>query len=297
VTSLTLDGTPRKRHRRTKAELAVLQDQLCDIIAEHQPCTVRQVFYLSVVDGLCDKSDRGYQLIQREVLKLRRFGVVPYGWIADNVRTYYGRTRYRDLEEFGVAASRYLYHFDYWRDAPVNVELWVESDSIAGTLRETVIDDWGLRLHVARGFSSETFLFNSGAELEEDGRPAQVYVLSDFDPSGVSLAEDIGRKLVQFAGSVRVNVQRIALSGYQVRAWGLPTHPLKASDRRAARFRLEHGAEACELEAIPPTMLRSLVSDAIGRHIDPARIEAAKRDEQLQRDALRQLPDFLRGAA
>ena len=297
MTTSPISGTPRKRRRRTRAELEALQSTLYYIVEEHRPCTVRQVFYLSVVADLCPKDDRGYQLVQRELLKLRRAGEVPYSWIADTVRTFYGRPRYSGLEDFAVEASRSLYHFDYWRDSTVNVELWVESDSIAGTLRATVIDEWGLRLHVARGFSSETFLYTAGQEIQEDRRETYVYVLSDFDPSGVSLAEDIADKLERFSGDVPVHVERIALSGHQVRAWGLPTHGLKATDGRAARFRREHGTEACELEAVPPNLLRKLVSMSIGKHVAPERIAAAKRDEQLQRDALRALPAFLGGRA
>ena len=292
-----ISGTPRKRYRRTKAELETLQAELYQIVQQHQPATVRQVFYLSVVVGLCDKRESGYTLVQRELLKMRRGGAVPYHWIADNIRTFYGRTRYGSLEEFGLVASRHLFHYDYWRDSAETVEVWVESDSIAGTLRGTIVDEWGLRLHVARGFSSETFLYNAGEEIQEDGRPTHVYVLSDFDPSGISLAEDIAEKLARFSGDVPVTVERIALDGEQVRSWELPTHALKSSDRRAARFQREHGHEACELEAVPPNTLRELVSEHIGRHVSPERIAAAKRDERVQRDALRALPEWFRGRA
>lgn len=292
---MTLRGTPRKR--RTRAELEQLDGALYALARDHQPATVRQIYYRAVVAYLCDKTQAGYNLVQRRLLALRRTGVLPYHWIADNARTYYGITRYRDLEHFGIAASRLLYHRDYWRDNPEAVEIWVESDSIAGTLTDTVLNEWGLRLHVARGFSSETFLFNAGQEIQADGRETLVYTLSDFDPSGVSLAEDIAEKLTRFSGDVPVTVRRIALTGDQVRDWSLPTHPLKATDRRARRFIREHAEVACELEAIPPAQLRELVSDSIRQHIPAARIAAAKRDEQLQREALRALPDFLRGAS
>lgn len=290
-------GTPHKpkRKRRTKAELAALDGELCMIAEDSHPCTIRQVYYLGTTRYLCPKDDSGYNLVQRRLLSLRRAGAVPYGWIQDTVRRPYGRTRYRTLADF-AAMTRHLYHHDYWHDAPANVQVWVESDSIAGTLIGTVVEQWGLDLHVARGFSSETYLWTAGQDIQEDGRETFVYVLSDFDPSGVTLAEDIARKIVRFSGDVPVHVERIALSGDQVREWNLPTRPLKKTDKRAPRFRLEHGDEACELEAIPPNLLRQLVSKAIARHVDPARIEAAKRDEALQRDALKKLPEWLRGA-
>ena len=295
MTPHAVTGTPRKRYRRTKTELERLQRRLFDIMHEHQPCTVRQVYYLAVVADLCDKTATGYNLIQRELLKLRRSGAVPYGWIKDNARSAYGTQRYRSLQDFARAASTFLYRYDYWHDSPVNVELWVESDSIAGTLLDTVITEYGLRLHVGRGFSSETFLYNAGDEIQYDGRKTFVYVLSDFDPSGVSLAEDVATKLVRFAGDVEVTVQRIALDGDQVRRWNLPTHGVNGRDSRAARFIREHGRAACELEAVPPGTLRRLVAETIAAHLPPGKIAAAKRDEELQREALLSLPAFFRG--
>ena len=247
-----------------------------------------------MVAYLCDKTDSGYNLIQRRLLAMRRNGELPYGWIEDNTRSFYGRKRYRDLEEFGMVAGRDLYALNYWADNPVSIEVWCESDSIAGTLRQSVIHEWGLRLHVARGFSSETYVYNAGEEIKSDGRKTFIYILSGFDPSGITLAEDIASKLTAFAGPVPVTVKRIALSGEQVARWRLPTHALKKSDKRAKNFRRIYGNEACELEAIAPGVLRKLVSSSIAQHIEPRRIEKAKEDELLQRQALRQLPAFFR---
>jgi hypothetical protein len=289
-----LTGTPHKKKRRSKAELAHLDERLYELARDNAPCSVRQIYYRALVAYLCEKGDPGYNLIQRRVLHLRREGLLPYSWIRDNTRTYYGRRRYANLEEFGDHASSSLFYLDYWRYEPVSVEVWCESDSIAGTLVNTVIDEWGLRLYVARGFSSETFLHETALELKEAGKPAFIYVLSDFDPSGVSLADNISEKLSAFASPLPVTVQRIALNAQQVRDWQLPTHPLRKSDTRAARFRKEHGHAACELEAVPPNQLRGLVSDAVSEHIAPWRLAAAKQSEVLQREALQQLPEFMR---
>ena len=293
--NMPLSGTPhKKRKRRTRAELETLDSHLYDLVRYSRPCTVRQIYYRAVVAYLCDKTDSGYNLIQRRLLAMRRNGELPYGWIEDNTRSFYGRKRYRNLEEFGIEASRGLYALDYWADNPVNVEVWCESDSIAGTLRHTVTQEWGLRLHVARGFSSETYVYNAGEEIKEDRRETFIYILSDFDPSGITLAEDIAGKLTAFADPVPVTVKRIALSGEQVSHWRLPTHPLKKSDKRAKTFRRIYGDEACELEAIAPGNLRDLVAGAIAQHIEPRRIKTAKQDEWLQRQGLEQLPAFFR---
>ena len=52
-------GTPHKRKRRTRAEIAALDEALWHIAGEHAPCTVRQVYYRAVVASLCEKTDSG----------------------------------------------------------------------------------------------------------------------------------------------------------------------------------------------------------------------------------------------
>jgi hypothetical protein len=52
----------------------------------------------------------------------------------------------------------------------------------------------------------------------------------------------------------------------------LPTRPTKATDSRAKLF----SGESVEVDAIPPKVLRALVSDCITRHIDPVGAGAAE---------------------
>jgi hypothetical protein len=290
-----LSGVPHKRKRRSKQELQTLDAHLIVLVQQNQPCTIRQIYYRAVVAGLCDKTESGYDLVQRRLLKLRRENFIPYGWIKDNLRSHYGSQRFTSLEEFGLHASKYLYSYDYWHENPVSVQVWCESDSIAGTLVDTVCNTYGLRLYVARGFSSETYLYEAAEEIKADGRETFIYLFSDFDPSGISLAETIQTKLEEFVSNVPIRVKRLALSREQVVDWNLPTHDLKKSDTRAKRFAKDYADFACELEAIPSTTLRQLVSNAISQHINPRRLEAAKEDEMMQREALAGLPEWFRG--
>jgi hypothetical protein len=282
-----ISAAPHKprRMRRTKATLAALDGAIIDLASEYQPCTVRQAYYLAVTRYLCDKTEAGYDLVQRRVLALRRAGRIPYDWIADNGRSAYGRTRYSTATEY-LTASASRYALDYWQNSTEAVQVWVESDSIANVVYDLVVNHYGLDIYPARGFSSETFLHTAGESIREDGRPTRLYVLSDFDPSGVSLAEDIVARLTEFAQPVPLNAQRLALDGNQVRAWNLPTHALKDRDSRARAFIEAHGAEACELEAVPPDTLRGLLGDALAQHMPPLTLREAKRTEAAHRHRL-----------
>ena len=62
----------------------------------------------------------------------------------------------------------------------------------------------------------------------------------------------------------------------------MPTRPTKRSDTRAAGFR----GGSVEVDAIPPTILREIVEDAITSHIDPEALRLTQVAEQSERDIL-----------
>jgi hypothetical protein len=283
-----------KRSRRTKAEIAALDEALVTIVADFRPATVRQVFYQAVNRAIVPKSETtGYRVVQRRLVALREAGEIPYGWIVDGTRYVTGHTRYRDLAEFTDYAAG-LYRKNYWDSADVNVEVWLEKEALKGVLIPTVVNECGLGLHVTRGFASITYLQEAAEEIERDGRPTHVYVLTDFDPSGVSIAEKVESELQARAPDSEVHVRRLAVNHDQIDAWNLPTRPTKKSDTRAKKFRRVHGAESVELDAIPPDELRNLVRAAIDRHMDSWQLEQFRMVEREERQTLREM---FRGAA
>ena len=283
-----VNGTsPIKRSRRTKAEIAALDEALVEIVADFRPATVRQVFYQAVNRAIVPKSETtGYRVVQRRLVALREAGKIPFGWIVDGTRYVTGHTRYRDLAEFTDYAAG-LYRKDYWDSADVNVEVWLEKEALKGVLIPTVVNECGLGLHVTRGFASITYLQEAAEEIELDGRPTHVYVLTDFDPSGVSIAEKVESELQARAPDSEIHVRRLAVNRDQINAWNLPTRPTKTSDTRAKKFRRVHGIESVELDAIPPDELRKLVRDAIDGHMEPWRLKQFRMVEREERDTLR----------
>ncbi len=285
---MSVYGTsPIKRERRSKGEIEALDTALAEIVCEVAPATVRQVFYQAVVRGLVLKSEtRGYRVVQRRLLKLREEGSLPYGLITDNARMVRTRARWDSPEQFAKEAAA-RYRRDYWADSPVRVEVWLEKDALAGVLTPTVVDECGLDLYVTRGFASVTYLQEAAEFMREDARPTFVYVLTDFDPSGLSIAETVERELIGRAWPAEVEVERLAVTREQIDLYGLPTRPTKSTDTRARRFEREHGTGSVELDAIPPATLRSLVRDSIEEHMDSERLRVLKLAEEQERNLLR----------
>ncbi len=274
----------------SRAEMAALDAALVRIAGDNAPITVRGVFYRAVAEGLVPKDEtRGYRVVQRRLVKLRVSGEIPYGWITDGSRTVYGHLRYRDADHFaGTVKTRYRQ--DYWRDAAEFVEVWVEKDAMVGVLRPVVMEEYGLDLHVTRGFPSLTYLQDAAEDINLEDRPVHVYVLTDFDPSGRNISDRIEQELWERCDDAALHVERIAVTEQQIDEFSLPTRPTKRSRRRGPTYyEATHGAVSVELDAFPPNVLRGIVRDRIERHMDPWRLEQMRMVEREEREGLARL--------
>src|SRR5437870_3324607 len=76
------------RRRGTNAEMSTRREMIVNLAEEHGPCSVRHVFYQSVVAGVpgVTKNDSGYNKVQRIVLEQRRAGAIAYDAIVDSTR-------------------------------------------------------------------------------------------------------------------------------------------------------------------------------------------------------------------
>jgi hypothetical protein len=156
-------------------------------------------------------------------------------------------------------------------------------------LFDTVVDELGLELFVTRGFPSLSYLQDAAEYIEADGRPTHIYVMTDLDPSGISINENIQARLEEFAPYSEIHVHRLAVTPEQVVEMNLPSRPNKKTDTRTAGFEAEYGHLSVELDAIPPDTLRQMVRDAVEAHMDPWKLETLKLAELEERDGLRNL--------
>jgi hypothetical protein len=92
---------------------------------EHGPVTVRQLYYQAEVKGVpgIDKTEGGYDKVQRQVLDLRRAGRLPYDEIADLTR-WMRKPETHDSIEAALRSTARFYRKALWRDADTYVEIW-----------------------------------------------------------------------------------------------------------------------------------------------------------------------------
>jgi hypothetical protein len=175
------------------------------------------------------------------------------------------------------------YRRDLWHGAPVHVEIWIEKDALAGTIMEET-DPYDVPLMVARGFSSETYLYETAQAITNINKPSFIYAFFDHDPSGEHSAKHIERKLREFAPGAETHFELVAVTEQQIVDWKLPTRETKRGKNAHAK---NFVGDSCELDAIPPDRLRDLVSLCIDRHIDRGRLATLQAPEGSEREALK----------
>ena len=279
-------GTSTKKGRGPGASTWDLRHAIVDTFERtSKPVTVRQMYYLLTTRSAVDKTEAGYRRVQRQLLLMRREDLIPYDWIADNTRWMRKPNTYNGLRDCLEESARF-YRASVWRDLPDHVQVWCEKDALAGVLmQETARYD--VPLMVTRGYSSETFAYESASDMKATGKDCFVYYVGDLDPSGWSASNDLQSKLEDFTDH-EVDFQRIAVTPEQVDNWQLPSRPSKKTDTRHKAFEREFGMgmPSVELDAIPPDQLRHLVRAAIESHIPSGHLEAIDIEEREARSTL-----------
>jgi len=283
-------ASPIKRHRATKAEVEQRRDSLLAIVKAMRPMTVRQVFYQATVRGIVEKSEAGYTKVQTDLVQMRRAGIPPYGWLADNTRWQRKPRSFGSIEE-ALDETAHLYRKALWADADAYVEIWLEKDALSGVVYP-ITAQFDVPLMISRGYASLSFLYSAADAIGDLSVPVYLYHLGDFDPSGVNAGEKIEETLREMAPDAEIHFERIAVNPEQIVAWHLPTRPTKTTDSRSKNF----GDTSVELDAIEPDQLRTLVREAIEQHLPPDQFKVLKVAEASERRLIREFVGAIKGA-
>ena len=250
-------------------------------LQDDHPMSVRQLFYRLVAKGVIEKTQKEYHGTVIQLLgDMRRGKEIPFSWIADSTRWTIRAATYSSLESM-LAGAAAFYRRSVWDNQPSYVEVWCESDAVAGVISRAT-KAWDVPLMVVRGYSSLTYLHSCAEDIESYKKPAYLYYFGDYDPSGRNIPEVVEREIRGFAPSAEVYFERVAVTEEQIIKWNFPTNPAKESDPRSKKYQ----GPSVEIEAIPPDELRGLVHDCVGRHIDKQSIDAILSAEKSEKEIL-----------
>jgi hypothetical protein len=157
---------------------------------------------------------------------------------------------------------------------PYQIYLFGEKTSLRDVLAP-IAERFGATLGLPTGEPSSTMVHTIASHMAADGRPAAVFYFSDADPSGYQMPISVARKLQAFRDllfpALDVRIYQPALTPKQVGVYGLPSTPLKESERRADRWKAAFGTEQTEIDALAvlrPELLRKIAIDAIEPFFD-----------------------------
>ncbi len=263
----------------SKATVAIREAVLA-LQDEYDEMTVRQAFYALTVRRVIEKKEAGYRQVQRQILAMRREGVLPWEFITDGTRWVHAPETWDSTDDALKQVAR-TYRRNLWRSQNVRLEFWLEKDALASIVSEITFA-WDVRLMVSRGQLSETYCYRAAKEAERAAREAGVqtfvYLLYDSDKSGRTAAEKIAEKLNTYSDFPIIS-ELLAVTVDQIQTWDLPTRPAKEKGE----------PDAVELDAIPPNDLKDLVEDAIKSHIDVDAWQIEQQYEASERQILEQM--------
>jgi len=267
-----------KRNRRTKSEMIRLRDGLSALAERHNPLTIRQLFYRAVATSLIDKTQKEYDnVVVRLVGLMREEGTIPFEWIIDNTRWMRKPNTHHGLESMLVHTQR-TYRRSIWDDQQAYVEIWCESDSIAGILYD-VTEEFDVPLMPTGGQPSKSFLWAGAQNLADKSVPCFVYYFGDYDKAGMDISRrietDIRRYLPQRS---EFHFARVAINEDQIAQFKLPTRPPK--DKKSGF------TETVELEAMTTEDLHAICRGCIEQHIDFELLARLKETEAMERETL-----------
>ena len=284
------NGSRPTKHRRSKADIEIIKEVIYEIVDNNRPMTVRQVFYQLVNIAVIGKRETQYKsTVVRLLGEMRRNGELPFEWLADSTRWMRKPFSYSSMQA-ALKRTAELYRRSLWDNQDVYVEIWLEKDALAGVLYR-VTSSWDVPLMVTRGYPSLSFPHQAAAYINGLEKPTYLYYFGDYDPLGLDITRNVREDIEEFAPWAEVHFERVAVSEDQIEAWQLPTRPTKVSDSRSGSF----WGESVEVDAIPPDVLRTLVSEKIIQHIDEQALHVMQVAEESERSLLTKIAADLNG--
>jgi hypothetical protein len=276
------EARPVKRERATSAEMEARHQAIIDIVAETSPTSVRHTYYVAITRGLVKKDVSGsrsnYGKVQRAVLQLRRSGDIDYSDIVDSTRWMRKPSSWDDLDDYlyNVQTS---YRRNLWADGGTRLEVWCESESIAGVLVD-VTSRWDVPLLPTHGYSSETFAWGAAETWRNSIQEPTILYVGDLDKHGKQIEADLRSKLEGFY-EAEVDWSRIGITDAQVEQYGLQDMATVPGH--------------WEAEALPPDAMRAALEEAILFYVDDVALSVHREAEASERDILKSIIETAEG--
>jgi len=256
-----------------------------EVMKNYDP-TLRTLFYQLVSDGHTDNTNRAYKNLGNTLRKARDAGLFPWDALSDNNRTYNAGWRKNDTVEELI--SDLTVWLNIWEGQENYVEVWVEKDAQAGTVRSAV-QPYRCHWMACKGYLSATMAYDAGQRFKTArrmGKKCHLIHLGDHDPSGIDMTRDNSSRILKYSRGWMDDLEthRIALTRDQVDEYNPPANGIdtgfKENDPRAIDYIPEHGMVSWELDALKPKILVPIIQSKLENLIDMDKMNERKKEEE-----------------
>lgn len=272
-------------HKRTRV-MAIAAYLLAK---QMQPLTLRGLFYQMVPDVI-ENNQKQYKRLGKLLTRLRRAKMFPMDWLVDGLRRSVQTNSWSGLADYTQTVSE-SYRKDFWASLSEYCCVFLEKDDMSGVL-QPVLDEFDVVLHTIRGYSSIAYTHSIAKTWVGIDKPINIFYFGDFDPSGLDMEVKLRQDLLDFVNELgglkhRGKWIRLGITALQMERYEVSPVPVKSADSRAKKFVQAYGATGSELDALKPTVIRQLLTDAITGLIPSGEWERLKRNESLEKEAFR----------
>lgn len=279
---IRLAGTGRTKPRgyiedyNPSAETRVLLADVQGVLDQYEallPLTVRQIYYILIGQRGYPKTEQFYERLCSHVSNGRRGRMISFDAIRDDGVAGTAPNHFADKDGFYERVRRMGqgYQRDKLARQAVHLEVWCEAAGMQPQLVRTA-RQFSVPVYSAGGFDSTTAKYFLAQRICRVGKRAVILHLGDLDPSGVAIFESSAEDVREFVMADRkwryvdVEFVRVALRPEQVEEFRLERGGApKKTDSRSGKWPF---AWTCQLEALPPDAVASLLRAAITERLD-----------------------------
>ena len=241
---------------------------IAEYVAQGYDLTLRQLYYQMVARGYIENSERSYKNFGNVIDDGRLAGLIDWEHIVDRTRNLRSNGHFDAPSDIMDAAAK-SYQIDKWERQPNRVEVWVEKDALVGVIA-VICRRLDVPYFACRGYTSQSEMWAGARRLlrwRDAGQTPIILHLGDHDPSGIDMTRDIIDRLSLFTGT-SVRVDRLALNYDQIEQYNPPPNFAKESDSRYAEYQELYGDDSWELDALEPSVLAELITEAVKGYRD-----------------------------
>ncbi len=255
------------RHKKTIQIIETAKE----ILSEHKPMTVRQVYYQLVSRQIIENNRSSYQAVSTFLVSARQEGYIQWNWIDDRLRIPRQVNMWNDLSDFAETVIN-AYRRNVWNTQDTFIEVWLEKDALSGIF-EDVLEPYGITLNIGRGYDGWTSIYRASRRYAEWDNVVILY-FGDFDPSGEDMVRSLRERLLFF--QTCPEIIKVALTKDDITTYALPPDFAKKTDTRAKGFIAKHGDISVELDALPINVLKERIIYSIETYMNMESLESMR---------------------